>query len=154
MNVKGILSLGHPGKSRNRAIPATGCVLCSQALSNPRAAFGEGFHPSSQLSTHSCSLLGQEMGSLDSAFWDPTIGDCTAKTCLKREVPQEVTWSCSCLFPDRWLVDLGFVWLLLGCAVLSLGSSCVSPQGRVLPGSSALHWWGQLPLSFLPCLRE
>ncbi|XP_068055150.1 cystathionine gamma-lyase-like [Anomalospiza imberbis] len=49
------------------------CALFPSSMSNPWAAFGEGFHPKSQLSTHFCSILDREMGSLDSKFLDTSI---------------------------------------------------------------------------------
>lgn len=51
------------------------CALFPGSMSNPWAAVGEGFHPSSQLPTDSCGILDQEMGSLDSKFLDATICD-------------------------------------------------------------------------------
>lgn len=130
------------------------CVLFPGSVSNPWAAFGEGFHPSSQLSTHLCGILDQEMASLDSKFQAATIGDCTASTCLKREGPRDVRWSCSCLFPDIWLVDLGFLWLLFEGAVVSWIQR-VFPSGAV-PARQLCGAFGggEQPLSFPSSLKQ
>ncbi|XP_018863151.1 cystathionine gamma-lyase [Parus major] len=95
------------------------CAPFPGSVSKPWAAFGEGFHASKELSTHFCSILDQEMGSLYSKSRDAAIRDCTTNTWLKGEMPQDVTWSCSCLFPgvcprcclfQRFLLDS--LWFL------------------------------------------
>ncbi|XP_063262918.1 uncharacterized protein LOC134555346 [Prinia subflava] len=117
------------------------------------ADFGEGFHPS-QLPAALCSILDQGRGSLDSKAGDATTGDCPANTCVEREVPQGVPGSCSCSFPDVWLVHLGLLWLFLGCAGLSLGPGCASLGALSCPAALHCPWRGRAPLVLPPFPEE
>lgn len=112
------------------------CALFPGSVSNPWAAFGRDSIPagSSQLISAASwirkwDVWVQNFGTL------PFVWDCTTNTCVGREVPR-LSHGAATAPPQL----LGCLCLLLGCAVLALGSGCF-PGWQLCAG-------GELPLSF------
>lgn len=149
MNVKGIFSLGHSGKSRARASAATGPVLCSQAPCQSHGQFlGRDFIPaaSSQLISAASGIRG--WGVWVQNFGTPPL-EIAQQTLVWRgkcpRVSQGAAPAALQTFPSMALGFSGCFWGVL---------CCPWAQGVFPLGVSPARGGGELPLSFPLSLRK